>query len=260
MKRFFQPSLRAGAALSLGLSLISCAEGGTGTVGVRVWGEGYLEDGVPQADVTDGWKVDFQTFNTVLEGIEIAGQAVPLQRATVDATLKSTSVEKGARGQEIASIELEPGTYKNAAFTLVQTVVEGTAQKDGKTLSFKWVFDAPVRYSLCEATTRVKSATSSDFEITLHADHYLYDSLAAHKDPKLVFGPIAAADANQDGVITQQELQAAPISDQFDTGSQKIGNMWEWLLAQNLTIAHADGEHHCKGELATASGPGNAGT
>lgn len=248
MKHLNQTRLFSALVLSLGLSMTACDNGETGKVGVRVWGEGYLEDGVPETDVEDGWKVDFKAFNTQIQDMEFAGQPVNLQRSTIDVTVKSISDKEGERGQELGSVDVEAGTYQGAAFTVVETVVEGEAQKGDKTVSFRWVFDTPVRYSKCEAKTRVKAGQSSAFEITFHADHYLYDSLAAHQDPKLMFAPIAAADVDGNGVITQEELAQAPIADVFDTGSQKIANMWEWLVAQNLTIAHTDGEYHCKGE------------
>lgn len=249
MKRLLQTSLCSTLALSFGLGQAACDKGDTGSVSVRVWGEGYLEDGVPEDDVEDGWEVDFKRFDTEIKDMEIAGEAVKLDKPEIDATKKSKSDEEGERGQEIGSVDVKPGTHKNAAFTLVKTVVEGVAKKGDKEVSFKWEFDTPVRYSKCEAKTRVKSGGSAQFEITLHADHYLYDTLTGDEEPKLFFGPIADADADDDGKITQEELEEAPIADDFDTGSQKIKNMWDWLVAQNLTIAHTDGENHCKGEV-----------
>lgn len=245
--KFLPSSVVTGLVLSMGL--MACNQDEMGEVSVRVWGEGYLEQGVPEADVADGWRVDFKSFQTEIKDVEIGGEMVQLQRSSIDATIKSRSEKKGERGQELALVGVSSGTHQNTAFTLAKTVVEGIAKKGEQELSFKWEFNTPVRYSKCEAVTRVKSGVTSSFEITLHADHYLYDSLAGHHDPTLVFGPIAAADADADGVITQKELEAAPISDDFDTGSQKINSMWAWLVAQNLTIAHTDGEHHCKGEV-----------
>lgn len=249
MKRIFQISILSSVALSLGAGLMSCDKGDTGTVSVRVWGEGYLENGVPEDDVKDGWEVDFKSFDTEIKDMELAGEEVSIDKSEIDATKKSKSDKEGERGQEIAKVDVAPGTHKNAAFTLVKTVVEGSAKKGDKKVTFKWTFDTPVRYSKCEAKTRVKAGKSSDFEITLHADHYLYDTLTGDEEPKLFFGPIAAADVDDDGEITQKELEDAPIADDFDTGSQKISNMWDWLVAQNLTIAHTDGENHCKGEV-----------
>lgn len=249
MKRIFQSSVLASLAFALGTNVMSCDKEETGSVSVRVWGEGYLEEGVPEDDVEDGWEVDFKSFDTEIKDMEIAGEKVKLDKSKVDATKKSKNDKEGERGQEIGSVDVEPGSHKNAAFTLVKTVVEGSAKKGDKKVTFKWEFDTPVRYSKCEAKTRVKAGKGADFEITLHADHYLYDTLTGDEEPKLFFGPIADADADDDGEITQKELEKASIADDFDTGSQKITNMWDWLVAQNLTIAHTDGEHHCKGEV-----------
>lgn len=250
MNRFAKCFASLGVALTCALAGTACDDG-NGTVEVRVWGEGNLENGVPAADVKDGWKVDFTKFDVTFADMQVAGQPVTLNPTMLNATTKSVSEEMGQRGQVIGSLEVAPGLYNAAQFTLVQTVVEGSAEKAGTRVNFSWVFPTPVSYTACEAVTRVKSEMASVFEITLHADHYLYDSLAAHSTPPgLVFGPIAAADMNKDGQITQAELQATPIADFFDTGSQKVTNMWEWLVAQNLTIAHTDGEHHCKGAAA----------
>lgn len=231
------------------LALGGCDNGKAGSVDVRVWGEGYLEEGVPAKDVEDAWKVDFSAFVVTLRDVAVAGQNVALESPKIDATKKSKSEKAGERGQKVGAVEVEEGQHANAEFTVASTIVEGEASKGDKKVKFKWVFNTPVRYSNCEAKTKVKAGTTASFEITMHADHYLYDSLTADKEPKLLFGPIAAADVNGDGEITQQELEKAPIADEFDTGSQKISNMWAWLSAHNLTIAHTDGEHHCKSKV-----------
>lgn len=228
------------------LSLTSACESEQGEVTVSVWGESVIEDKLPANEVEDAWEIKFQSFEVELGQVEVAGQILSPAKPLVAVTTPSASEVKGERGQEIGRMMIPEGDYNHAAYTLAKTVLSGTATKGGVQKRFSWVFDTPVRYARCEAMTRSKAGVLSNFEITLHADHYFYDSLAAHKEPKLYFGPIAAADSNNDGVVTKEELQVAPLGAGFDTGSQKVSNMWAWLEAQNRTVGHSDGEHHCK--------------
>lgn len=242
-------ALMTGLTLACALALSACDQGGeTGKVSVRVWGEGYIENGVPEGDVEDGWKVDFERFDTEIKDVKVGGEKVKLESSKIDVTKKSKNDKAGERGQEIGSVEVQEGRHSKAEFTVVKTTVEGKATKGDKTVTFKWVFDEPVRYFNCRSETKVKAGSDASFEITMHADHYLYDTLTGHEDPKLYFGPIAAADADEDGTITQEELEKAEISDDFDTGSKKVKNMWSWLIEQNATVAHTDGEGHCSTE------------
>lgn len=242
--RKFQPlSL---AMLLAPLSLSSGCDDDSGEVTVTVWGESVIEDKLPASEVADGWEVKFQSFEVELSNVMIAGQPLGLSKPLIAVTTPSTSEVKGERGQEIGRMMVPEGDYNHAAFTVVKTSLSGTATKDGVQKQFNWVFETPVRYTHCEAMTRTKAGVLSNFEITLHADHYLYDSLAAHKEPQLYFGPIAAADSNNDGMVTKEELLLAPVDPRFDTGSQKVSNLWTWLEAQHRTVAHSDGEFHCK--------------
>ena len=112
------------------------------------------------------------------------------------------------------------------------------------TKNFDWVFDEEVHYTECETTTSVTEGAASTFQITVHADHYFYDSLVS-EDPILVFQGLADADADADGEITRAELEAADIGG-LDPGSDgSVDDLWSWLVAQNATLGHVDGEGHC---------------
>ena len=139
------------------------------------------------------------------------------------------------------------GDHTGASFTITRVEVEGTATKGADTKSFSWVFDEPTRYVECETTTAVSDGGSATFQITVHADHLLYDSLVS-EEPQVLFQALADADADADadGNITQAELAATDIG-AYDPGSEDgVDDLWAWLVAQTRTLGHVDGEGHCR--------------
>src|SRR5690606_27829137 len=129
-------------------------------------------------------------------------------------------------------------------FTLVSVDIEGTATRGDEIKRFHWRLDAPTRFAACETTTTVPEGGEGRFEITIHADHLFYDSLVS-SEPALRFDAFAAADADDDGLITPEELAAADIG-AYDAGSEGgVDDLWAWLLAQTRTLGHVDGEAHC---------------
>ncbi len=218
--------------------LSACGGDGEGTVIVTAYGESFIEDGIPASEMDDGWAVAFSLFDVSLEEVTVAGVAVSVP-GSVDVAESSSG-----EGHELGSALVPAGDHTGASFTLSRVEVQGTATKDAETKSFHWIFEEATRYSDCETTTSVKSGGSATFQITIHADHLFYDSLVS-EDPELLFQPLADADADADGEITQAELAATDIG-AYDPGSEDgIDDLWTWLLAQTRTLGHVDGEGHC---------------
>ena len=59
---------------------------------------------------------------------------------------------------------------------------------------------------------------------------------------------MALADADDDGEITQAELEAYNITvlPNYGVGSLPIDNMWEYISHMTSTLGHIDGEGHCE--------------
>lgn len=211
---------------------------GEGTVEVSVYGESFIEEGIAASEVDDGWSVLFERFDVVIRDIEVAGARIE-NPAVTDLTQPSSGA-----GHPLGSAAVPAGGHTGASFIVARVEVVGRAMKNGETKTFAWTFDQPTRYEDCETTTSVANGERAEFEITVHADHLLYDSLVA-EEPRLLFQPLADADQDQDGAITQAELADADIG-AYDPGSDgDVNDLWSWLVAQSRTLGHVDGEGHC---------------
>ncbi|MEM7448897.1 MAG: hypothetical protein AAF355_11715 [Myxococcota bacterium] len=221
------------------LALGACGTDGEGTVTVTAYGESFIEDGIPASEVGDGWAVEFSRFEVRIEQVTVAGIEVNVP-VTVD-----LSEASAGEGHELGSVLVPSGDHTDAGFTVSRIEVDGTATKGADTKSFSWVFDQPSTYTECETTTSVRDGDQATFQITIHADHLLYDSLVSD-EPQVLFRALADADLNEDGSITQPELAATDIG-AYDPGSSDgVDDLWAWLVAQTQTLGHVDGEAHCR--------------
>jgi hypothetical protein len=215
-----------------------CGGEGEGTVTVTAYGESFIEEGIPTSAVDDGWAIDFSRFQVGLRDVKVAGADI-----AVPASVELTKPSSG-KGHSLGTAQVPEGDHSDAGFTIARVEVNGTATKGTVTKTFAWVFEQPTVYSRCETTTKVTADGSATFQITVHADHLFYDSMAA-AEPKLLFQAVADADADSDGEVTQAELTAQGIG-AYDPGSEGgIDDLWSWLTAQTRTLGHVDGEGHC---------------
>jgi len=228
--------------LTVCLSGLGCSSAeGQGTITVTAYGEAFIEEGIPSAAMTDGWQIEFEHFQVTIEDVALAGEDL------TDLDPVDLTEDSSGQGHELGTLLVPAGDHKNASFSITRVEVEGEASKDDTTKNFHWIFERPTHYHACETTTTVEDGGSSAFQITVHADHLFYDSLVAEQ-PDLLFGPLAAADADDDGTITEQELSTTDIG-AYDPGSEDgIDDLWAFLNAQTRTLGHVDGEGHCHAE------------
>lgn len=224
--------------LLIGPILTGCAEG-EGTVKVTAYGESFIEDGIPADAMNDGWAVTFERFDVFIADVQVAGAAVEVP-VSVDVAEGSSGA-----GHELGSAAVPAGTYGNASFVIHRVEVDGTAVLGAEMKTFSWELASATAYAACEARTSVSDGGVGTFQITIHADHLFYDSLVA-EEPQVLFQPLADADGDADGVLSQPELAATDIGS-YDPGSDGgVDNLWDWLIAATRTIGHADGEGHCE--------------
>jgi hypothetical protein len=228
-------TLRAGVLL-VALSAGACAAG-EGEVEVRMWGEAFIEDGIPATAMDDAWTIEFSRFEVELRDVSIAGASLD-DPDPIDLTQASDGV-----GQLVGRASVAAGEHDDAAFTIVRTTVEGSAEKGGVLKTFAWTFDTPVDYANCEITTEVPRDGVGELQITIHADHLFYDSLVSEQ-PASRFDALAAADTDADGELSMAELAATDIG-AYDPGNLPIDDLWSFLAAQAQTMGHVDGEGHC---------------
>lgn len=230
--------------LLLGAVLATGCQAGRGHVTLTAYGEELIEEGIPASEVDDGWAISFDRFLVQIRGVRVAGAPIPVS-GPVDLTVPSSG-----RGQSLGRASVPEGAHDDARFVIDRLEVEGEATRGDVRKTFSWIFDEPTTYEPCEPVVTVKPSTDTTMQITVQADHLFFDSLVA-EEPALIFQPLADADANSDGEITQDELTMTDLGG-HDPGSEGgIDDLWSFLRAQARTVGHLDGEGHCETEPTT---------
>ncbi len=250
---------------TLTTALTSCGDG-EGAYRVTIYGEAYIEDQIPAADVIDGWTITFDEFLIVVGDITIADGAVAVDGWRVFDLAQSS----GGAGHELAVATVPAGSYsalsyrvgpnadasagnasdaqvammRDAGYSVFAT---GAATRGAESYSFSWGFTTDTTYGPCETSAEVSASAEGASELTIHADHFFYDDLDS-AEPNVAFDLIAAADSDGDGDITQAELAALDITGQarYQVGSRDITDLWGFISAQTSTLGHIDGEGHCE--------------
>lgn len=210
---------------------------GEGTVRVTVYGEEFIEEGIDPSEMEDGWAIEFERFEVTVSGVQVGGEEVG-DSVTIDVSASSDGA-----GHEIGAILVPAGNHADSSFTIERVEVEGSGTRGDVTKTFHWAFETPVTYAECETTTSIKEGETATFQITVHADHLFYDSLVS-ASPELLFSPLADADVDDDGEITEEELAQADIGS-YDPGNEDANDLWSFLSSLNATMGHVDGEGHC---------------
>lgn len=213
-----------------------CAAG-EGTIEVRIWGETYIEEGIPADVMIDGWAIDFDRAEVELRNVTVAGTDVVVE-APFDLSIASEGI-----GQSLGTVRVPASEQIDIEYTVVRVTLEGSANKGEVTKIFSWDFDTPVHYFDCETTEQVPADGTGEVQITLHADHLFFDSFVSMA-PAMRFEPLAAADTDADDVITMAELAATDIGP-YDPGNLHIDDFWAFLSAQIAAMGHVDGEGYC---------------
>ncbi len=209
-----------------------------GQVAVLVYGEPFIEEGIPASAMADGWAVSFDAFELEVRDVSLGGVTL-----VADGAL-DIAPSTGGAGHALGQGEVPAGAYPGPEFVLADLTVSGTASKGDVVKRFEWQFDGAARYRDCDLQIEVEAGNERRVELTIHADHLFYDSRVS-EEPGLVFQPFADADTDGDGLITRAELEVTDIG-AFDPGSEGgIDTLWQWLVAQQGALGHVDGEAHC---------------
>ncbi len=259
-----------GAALALGACGHDHGGGEPGTLALTVYGESFIEDGIPDSDMSDGWAITFDNFLISVGDVKIGEGHQETVIVFEEPAFKVYDLAKSSNGEgfAITSVELDGGHYDHyqyrvspsanatagnadqADFDAFQAAgfavqVKGTATKGGETKTFDWGFPVGTLYNHCHAEIDVDGGVSTA-ELTIHGDHLFYDSLSA-AEPDLAFQLIADADVDADDAITMAELNALNITGQakYDTGALDIDNLGDYIDQAVSTMGHIAGEGHC---------------
>ncbi|WP_437731013.1 hypothetical protein [Sorangium sp. So ce1335] len=274
---------RRAAALSLAAAaLAGCGDDGAAGVGrveFTTWGEEYIEQEIPAADLEDGWSVQYQKFLFVLRNVTVAdrdGNVGARMQGSIlfDHTKPGpkpvvTFDDLEARPWERVSYEIGPAdadtalegaTEADKALLIeagASVHIEATARKGDVEKRLDWTFARATRYADCAGERAgketdgvlVTNGGTDTVELTIHGDHFFYDDLQAATAARR-FAPIAAADADDDGAVTLEELAAVRLvaidEGPYGTGSAgDIDDLGAFVAALSRTLGHFRGEGEC---------------
>lgn len=257
------------AAVALAAAGCDADDAGSGTLKVEIWGEDFIETGIPAGEFADGWGVVFDRFLVNVGGLAVAeeGRAPVIEEpgfrvfdlVAMDGPLTVVQAVVPAGAYVHASYAIAPATSASVAANAapadlqrmvaggLSVLVEGRATKDAQTVAFSWGFTTATTYDPCHSGGEVADGGVATVQVTIHGDHLFYDD-AVSEEPSLRFADLALADADGDGTLTADEMSAYGILalDHYGVGSLDIDNLWEFVSHMTSTLGHIDGEGHCE--------------
>lgn len=246
--------------------------------------QGIPADPSGEAGLVDGWSVRYDKFLVAYRAFTIADEGAAV--AALDAPRLVDNVKPGrkllatftgleAKAYERVGYEIAPATGGAAlvgatagdlAFMVDRgyaLYVEGAATKPVAggapiTKTFRWGFASATRYVDCHAEQDGKDTLGlvitrggvDTTELTTHGDHFFYDRLQSSPDPairtSLRFEAMAAADADGDGEVTLDELDAALIDvTAYDPSGFAAPTLGAFVRSLARTVGHYRGEGEC---------------
>lgn len=251
----------------------------SGTITATVYGEEFIEEGIPADEFSDGWAITFDTFLVSIGNV--AGKAGEGGKEVGDTRFYVVDLAQasGGNGFELSTFEAPGGYYDHYGYQLraeptaiavnadpgaaaaMQAMgyslwVRGSATNGTVTKTFDWPFTLKLTYAHCDLGGSV-DGNNLVAQATIHADHLFYDD-AVSDEPNLAFQLIADSDADGDGTITLEELAATDIRGEarYQVGSLvhpsgvAIENLRQYIELQVVTLGHINGEGHCEDQLA----------
>jgi len=234
-------------ASSCCLLIVAC--GGEGAWTVETWGEEYIEQAIPADVFADGCSVVYDAFVVSMaevalfdgDGTRVGDLGGP---AFYDMVVPGPTPmgEVGVPADHYSSVELlvasDPGPSVEVAGTL--TCGAGSAH-------FQWAFDESTMYGCVPADLTIPPNASDSTQITIHGDHLFYDGLE-NQDATVRGAEILAADADADGEITLDELDAVSIPALgYEVGQfSDVLTLRQFVSHLTRTIGHIDGEGECR--------------
>ena len=248
------------------LALLLVLAGCTGETELRVFGESFAEEGIPAAELRDGWEVRFDELLVALGDVRVSGDP---SSVLGDWHVFDIAVGSGGAGHLLSTLvdqrEIDgvhfrvgsPGTVAGGNASNAQAEMlrdsgfaifaSGEASKDGQTVGFEWGIPMDLSYD-CPVDANERGAPET-VELTMHADHLFADDLEVA--PELAFDVVAGADNDRDGLVTPDELRDVELAtlSAYQTSRADIEDLWTFIGNLALTIPHVDGEGTCSQRL-----------
>lgn len=273
-------------ALSLFASVVvacSSSDDGEGTATFTTYGEDYIEQEIPAADVEDGWSVKYERFLITISDVSVGASGQPpvarmpaaklfeMKKSAGDKPVVSFASLRGKAYDHVsyvvapttAAAELGPGVLQADKDLMVQNgysvYVEATVTKGADAKKLAWGFKTNTLYDRCKGEVDgketdgvvVTNGGTDTVQLTIHGDHFFYDHLQA-AEAKVRFTNIALADADDDGTVTLEELAEKRLADldpangPYGTGSAaNVNDLRAFVEALSRTLGHFRGEGEC---------------
>jgi hypothetical protein len=265
------------------LTTVACAPEETGTVSFTTWGEEYIEEEIPAGDggFVDGWSLRYEKFLVAFSRIEVADAsgrvgALAEQSFIVDNVSPGRKKLIGFDGIEakawdrvgyrieppardatlVDATEADRARLQDGGYSLY---VEATATKGEQRKTLAIGFETATQYSHCRAREDgketdgivVTNGSEDVTELTTHGDHFFYDRLqgsaGANVETSLRFESIAAADIDEDGEVTAEELASEPFDvELYDPSGLPADSLLDFMTGLARTVGHFRGEGECQ--------------
>lgn len=236
------------------LGLSACSSDGTGSVVVRISGEGPAKSGYPFDDggdvieFADGWSLTFSRVLVSIASFELQASDGSRAAAATDGIVADLHLSDpvafeldgiGARRWDRVSFDVVPpeptarlleGVTEDDVARMraggFAVLVEGTATEGDDTIPFSFGIVDRVHAYDCHsgddgtAGLVVPVNGIEEAEITIHLDHFFLDSIAA-EEPSMRFEHLASL-AGADNLLTLDDLAHTPVTDVRDRNGDYI--------------------------------------
>lgn len=253
-------ALRGAVWLGL-LGVAAC--GGEGTWDVEVYGEPFIEEGMPAEVFADGCSATFTTFDVVVaetalldgdgamvvsEGARVFDLVTPGPHALTTLSAGSGFYDQ-VRFRIGPASDAEAGNIAMAESTLGTgdaMAASGTLTCGADTVTFDWAFQSDTSYLCGPEDLTIPAGGTDGTQLTVHGDHFFYDGLS-NDDAEVRGQAIVDADADSDGEVTLDELAAvsvAPLGYQVGPFAE-VTDLRAFISNLTGSLGHVDGEGHC---------------
>lgn len=257
------------------VSLLAACGDSSGTITATVYGEAFIEDGIPADVFSDGWAIELDKFLVSVGDPKARAGERGAEVGDDNMYIVDLAQPSGGEGYELATFEAPAGTYDHYGYRIApradaivvnaapadaaamiaagySILLQGRATRGGVTKTLDWGFALKLAHGHCEIDARV-DADAVTVQSTIHADHFFYDD-AVSPEPAVAFQLVADSDADGDGAVTLAELAMRDIRGEtrYQVGSKRdakgdpIVNLAQYLELQATTLGHINGEGHCE--------------
>jgi hypothetical protein len=275
--------LRKLTIVTLPLLAVACSDS-PGTITATVYGEEFIEEGIPADVFNDGWALTFDKFLVSIGNVAAKAGEGGKEVGEPGFFLVDLAQASGGEGHALATFDAPAGTYDHYGYRIAPDAsatsvnvgdadaaamkaagyamwIKGRATKGAVTKAIDWGFTFKLSHGHCEAKEKI-DGDDITMQSTIHADHLFYDD-AISDEPDVSFQLVADADgqggATADGTISLAELAAVDIRSQAryqvgsnrDPAGKEITNLRQYVELQATTVGHINGEGHCEDLIAT---------